>query len=60
MVTAFACFAPLALGALALHLGVVGVWVALNVLMAVRLITCGARFVGRRWAVTGASLASRA
>jgi MATE family, multidrug efflux pump len=60
MVAAFACFAPLALGALALHLGVVGVWAALNVLMAVRLITCGARFLGRRWAVTGASMTSRA
>jgi hypothetical protein len=28
--------------------------------MAVRLITCGARFVGRRWAVTGASTMGRA
>ncbi|HET7272756.1 MAG TPA: MATE family efflux transporter [Rubrobacter sp.] len=55
MVAALACFAPLALAALALHLGVVVVWAALNVLMAVRLITCGARFVGRRWAVSGAS-----
>jgi len=60
MVAAFACFAPLALAALVLHLGVVGVWIALNVLMAVRLVTCGARFLGRRWAVTGATTTSRA
>ena len=54
MVSALAVFAPLALAALALDLGVVGVWIALNVLMAVRLFTCGTRFVGRRWAVVGA------
>jgi Na+-driven multidrug efflux pump len=54
MVAALAVFAPLALAALSFGLGVVGVWVALNVLMAVRLLTCGARFVGRRWAVVGA------
>jgi putative MATE family efflux protein len=53
MVAALAVFAPLALAALSLDLGVVGVWIALNVLMAVRLFTCGARFVGRRWAVVG-------
>jgi putative MATE family efflux protein len=54
MLAALATFAPLALGALSLGLGVVGVWVALNVLMVVRLATCGARFLGRRWAVVGA------
>ena len=53
MVLAFFAFAPLALAALALGLGVVGVWAALNVLMLVRLETCGARFLGRRWAVVG-------
>ena len=53
MVVAFLAFAPLALAALALNLGVVGVWAALNVLMLVRLATCGARFIGRRWAVVG-------
>ncbi len=53
MLAALATFAPLALGALALGLGVVGVWVALNVLMVVRLLTCGARFLGQRWAVVG-------
>lgn len=54
MVLAFLAFAPLALAALALDVGVVGVWAALNVLMLVRLATCGARFLGRRWAVVGA------
>jgi putative MATE family efflux protein len=54
MVAALAVFAPLALAALSFGFGVVGVWVSLNVLMAVRLFTCGARFVGRRWAVVGA------
>ena len=52
MVAALTTFAHLALGALSL--GVVGGWVGLHVLMAVRLVTCGARFVGRRWAVVGA------
>lgn len=55
MVAALAIFAPLALAALWLGLGVVGVWVALNILMLTRLVTCGARFTGQRWAVTGAS-----
>jgi len=55
MVAAFAAFAPIALLSLAFGLGVVGVWVGLDVLMAVRLVTCGARFLGRRWAVVGAT-----
>ena len=55
MVASFAVFAPLALAAPVLGLGVTGVWAALNVLMLVRLLTCGARFRGRRWAVVGAS-----
>jgi Na+-driven multidrug efflux pump len=54
MVAALAVFAPLAFGALTLGLGIVGVWVALNVLMVVRLVTCGTRFLGRRWAIVGA------
>ena len=53
MLAAFATFAPLALGAFYLGLGLTGVWIALLVLMAVRLVTCGARFAGRRWAVVG-------
>ena len=55
MVAAFLVFAPLALAVPMLGLGIVGVWVALNVLMLVRLLTCGARFRGRRWAVVGAA-----
>lgn len=55
MLAALAAFAPLALASLVLGLGVVGVWTALNVLMLVRLVTCGARFAGRRWAIVGAT-----
>ncbi len=54
MLAALAAFAPLALGALFLGFGLIGVWVALLVLMATRFVTCGARFAGRRWAVVGA------
>lgn len=54
MVAALAVFVPLAFGVLIFGLGVIGVWVALNVLMVVRLVTCGTRFLGRRWAVVGA------
>ena len=54
MVAALLVFAPLAFSSLALDLGVFGVWASLNVLMLVRLLTCGARFRGRRWAVVGA------
>jgi Na+-driven multidrug efflux pump len=55
MVAALLVFAPLVLVAPILGLGVTGVWAALNVLMLVRLLTCGARFRGRRWAVVGAT-----
>jgi putative MATE family efflux protein len=47
-------YVPVALGSLALGLGIVGVWAGLLGLIAVRLGTCGWRFAGRRWAVTGA------
>ena len=47
-------FVPIALLSLALDLGIVGVWVGLLALIAVRLITCGFRFRGGRWAVIGA------
>jgi Na+-driven multidrug efflux pump len=50
-----AVYVPVALGSLALGLGIVGVWAGLLGLIAVRLGTCGWRFAGRRWAVTGAS-----
>ena len=39
--------------ALALDWGIVGVWVALDVLIAARLALLGVRFAGRRWAVVG-------
>lgn len=55
MVAAFLVFAPVALAAPLFGLGVAGLWAALNVLMLVRLLTCGARFRGRRWAVVGAT-----
>ncbi len=48
-------FVPIALGSLALGLGIVGVWVGLVGLILVRLATCGWRFRGRRWAIVGAS-----
>jgi len=56
MLSALLVFAPLALAVPILGVGVTGVWAALNVLMLVRLLTCGARFLGRRWAVVGASV----
>jgi putative MATE family efflux protein len=46
-------FVPIALGSLALGLGIVGVWSGLVGLILVRLATCGWRFRGRRWAVIG-------
>ncbi len=50
-------YVPIALGSLALGLGIVGVWAGLVGLILVRLATCGWRFRGRRWAVVGASRA---
>ena len=50
MVASLAVYAPLALLAGDLR----ALWAALLVLMAARLATTGARFAGRRWAVTGA------
>ena len=44
---------PVAPGSLALGLGIVGVWGGLAGLIVVRLATCGVRFAGRRWAITG-------
>jgi putative MATE family efflux protein len=48
-----AVFVPIALLALQLGWGIVGVWAGLAALIVARLVTCGARFAGRRWAVTG-------
>ena len=45
---------PVALLALREDWGIVGVWGGLGALIAVRLVTCGVRFAGQRWALTGA------
>jgi putative MATE family efflux protein len=50
-------FVPVALGSLALDLGIVGVWCGLLGLIGARLATCGWRFRGRRWAIVGATRA---
>ena len=57
MVAAAAAYVPIALAALAFGWGITGVWCGLLALMAVRLVTLGARFRGGRWAVTGAARA---
>jgi putative MATE family efflux protein len=48
-------FVPIALASLALDFGIVGVWCGLLGLIAARLVTCGWRFRGRRWAIVGAT-----
>jgi len=53
MLAASAVFITLAVLALELDWGIVGVWVALDVLIATRLAFLGVRFAGRRWAVIG-------
>jgi putative MATE family efflux protein len=53
MVVASAIFIPLAALSLALDWGIVGVWAALDVLIAARLVLLWFRFTGRRWAVLG-------
>jgi Na+-driven multidrug efflux pump len=53
MLAASALFVTLAALALALGWGIVGVWAALDVLIAARLALLGPRFVRRRWAVVG-------
>jgi MATE family, multidrug efflux pump len=50
-------FVPVALGSLALGLGIVGVWCGLLGLIGARLVTCGWRFRGRQWAIVGATRA---
>jgi putative MATE family efflux protein len=54
MLAAAAVYVPIALLALSRDWGIVGVWWGLLALIAVRLIICGARFAGSRWALTGA------
>ena len=53
MLAASALFVALAALSLALDWGVVGVWAALDVLIAARLALLGPRFLSRRWAVVG-------
>jgi putative MATE family efflux protein len=53
MVVASAIFIPLATLSLELDWGIVGVWAALDVLIAARLVLLWFRFTGRRWAVLG-------
>jgi putative MATE family efflux protein len=53
MLAASAVFITLAVAALERDWGIVGVWVALDVLLVVRLALLGARFRGRRWAIVG-------
>jgi putative MATE family efflux protein len=54
MLAASAVYVPLALLALHEDWGIQGVWAGLGALFAVRLLTLGARFLGHRWALTGA------
>jgi putative MATE family efflux protein len=54
MLSAAAVYVPVALLALWEDWGITGVWWGLLALIAVRLATCGARFLGSRWALTGA------
>jgi putative MATE family efflux protein len=53
MLAAAAIYVPVALLALANDWGILGVWLGLAGLIAVRLATCGARFASDRWARTG-------
>jgi putative MATE family efflux protein len=57
MLGAAAAYVPIALAALHFGWGIVGVWCGLLAMIGVRLLTCGARFRGRKWAVTGAGRA---
>jgi putative MATE family efflux protein len=54
MLAAAAVYVPIALLALWQDWGIVGVWWGILALIAVRLATCGLRFLGSRWALTGA------
>jgi putative MATE family efflux protein len=53
MLAASAVFVALAVLALEQHWGIVGVWIGLDVLIALRLALLATRFAGRRWAVVG-------
>lgn len=56
--SALGVFVPIAVLSLHAGWGVTGVWWGLNALMAARLATIGARFLGRRWMVVGAQAAA--
>ena len=53
------CYVPIALLSLELHWGIVGVWVGLDALIAVRCATNWWRFARRRWIVLGTAHPSR-
>jgi putative MATE family efflux protein len=54
LAASFGFYVPVTLLALALDWGIVGVWIGLVGLIAVRLATCAWRFRSRRWALVGA------
>jgi putative MATE family efflux protein len=54
MLSAAAIYVPVALLALDQGWGIVGVWCGLAGLIGVRALTCGLRFLGSRWVLTGA------
>jgi putative MATE family efflux protein len=54
MLASGAVYVVIALLALHQHWGILGVWWGLLSMIGVRLLTCGARFAGSRWALTGA------
>jgi putative MATE family efflux protein len=54
MLAAAAVYVPIVLLSYHNGWGLVGVWWGLCALIAVRLVTCGIRFAGTRWALTGA------
>jgi MATE family, multidrug efflux pump len=55
MLAAAAVYVPVALLALDQGWGIMGVWWGLAGLIAVRALTCGLRFLGSRWVLTGAT-----
>jgi putative MATE family efflux protein len=57
LVAGVGVYVPIALAALEFHWGIVGVWCGLIALLVARAVALGARFAGRRWAVTGAPAA---
>jgi Na+-driven multidrug efflux pump len=52
--SAVCVYVPIALASLHYGWGIVGVWWGILALVAVRVATTGARFLGRRWAAVGA------